>query len=109
MRKYQQASKMEVCFCMKILRYLILLILIAAPAAYADWKLNPFTNKLDYYESGAGGAPVDATYITQTADGDLSGEQALSSLSTGIMRVATTTGAITSLTDSAGLIANISD
>ena len=56
-----------------------------------------------------GAAPNDATYITQTADGDLSAEQALSSLSTGIMRVATTTGVVTSLTDSSGIAANISD
>lgn len=55
------------------------------------------------------GAPVDATYITQTANGTLSNEQALSSLSTGIMRVATTTGVITSLTDSSGIATNISD
>jgi hypothetical protein len=54
-------------------------------------------------------APTDATYITQTANGTLSAEQALSSLSTGIMRVATTTGVLTSLTDSAGIAANISD
>ena len=55
------------------------------------------------------GAPTDATYITQTANGTLSAEQALSSLSTGIMRVATTTGVITSLTDSSGIATNISD
>ena len=54
-------------------------------------------------------AATDATYITQTANGTLSAEQALSTLSTGIMRVATTTGAVTSLTDSAGIAANISD
>ncbi len=57
----------------------------------------------------AGGAPSDATYLTQTANGSLSAEQALSALSTGIMRVATTTGVVTSLTDSAGIAANISD
>ena len=58
---------------------------------------------------GAAGAPSDATYITQTANGSLSAEQALAALSSGIMRVATTTGVITSLTDSAGIFANISD
>lgn len=41
--------------------------------------------------------PVGATYITQTADATLTGEQALSTLDTGIMKVTTTTGAITSL------------
>ena len=60
-------------------------------------------------QGSGSGAPSDATYITQTANGSLSAEQALSSLATGIMRVATTTGVITSLTDSAGIAANISD
>ncbi len=58
---------------------------------------------------GGGGAPTNATYITQTPDGTLSQEQALSALSSGIMRVATTTGVVTSLTDSSGILANISD
>lgn len=61
------------------------------------------------WAGGGSGAPTDATYITQTANGTLSAEQALESLSTGIMRVATVTGAITSLTDSSGIAANISD
>ncbi len=61
-------------------------------------------------DGGAGGgAPVGATYITQTADGTLTNEQALAALATGIMRVATTTGVVTSLTDSAGIAANLSD
>lgn len=54
-------------------------------------------------------APADATFITQTANGELSAEQALSSLSSGIMRVANSTGVITALTDSAGVSTNISD
>lgn len=58
---------------------------------------------------GGGGAPTNATYITQTSNATLSAEQALSSLSSGIMRVATTTGVITSLTDSSGISSNISD
>ncbi len=59
---------------------------------------------------GAGSlAPADATFITQTASAGLSAEQALSTLSTGLMRVATTTGVITSLTDSSGISSNISD
>jgi hypothetical protein len=41
-----------------------------------------------------GGAPAAATYITQTASSGLSAEQALSSLSTGVMKVTTTTGVI---------------
>jgi hypothetical protein len=47
--------------------------------------------------SPSGGAPVDATYITQTANGSLSAEQALSALSTGIMKVTTGTGVVSSL------------
>lgn len=43
-----------------------------------------------------GSAPADATYITQTANAGLSNEQALASLSTGYMKVATTTGVVTS-------------
>lgn len=44
-------------------------------------------------------APTDATYITQTANATLSAEQALGALSTGIMKVTTTTGQVTSITD----------
>lgn len=58
---------------------------------------------------GAAGAPADATYITQTANGSLTNEQALSTLASGLMRVANATGVVTSITDSAGLAANISD
>lgn len=48
---------------------------------------------------GGGGAPTGATYITQTADGTLSAEQALASLSTGVMKVTTSTGVVSSLSD----------
>lgn len=58
---------------------------------------------------GGGGAPTNATYITQTSNAGLSAEQALASLSSGIMRVATTTGVVTSLTDCSGIAANQSD
>lgn len=56
--------------------------------------------ELDITPAGSGGgAPTDATYITQTANGSLSAEQSLAALSTGIMKVTTTTGAVTSLGD----------
>lgn len=42
--------------------------------------------------SGGGGAPTDATYITQTANGTLSNEQAMGSLGTGLVKNTTTTG-----------------
>lgn len=44
--------------------------------------------------SAGSGAPTDAKYITQTANGTLSAEQALATLATGIMKVTTTTGVI---------------
>lgn len=59
--------------------------------------------------SGAAPAPVGATYIVQTADATLTNEQALSTLNTGLMKVTTTTGVVSSITDSAGLAGAISD
>lgn len=81
----------------------------AATSLYVKESGAGNTGWVAYGSPAGSGAPTTATYITQTADGTLSAEQALSSLSTGIMRVATTTGAITSLTDSAGILGNISD
>ena len=43
---------------------------------------------------GADKAPADAKYIVQTPNGDLSAEQALSELSTGILKSTTTTGVL---------------
>lgn len=45
-------------------------------------------------------APVGATYITQTADATLTAEQALSSLATGLVKVTTGTGALSTATGS---------
>ena len=55
------------------------------------------------------GATADATYITQVSESGLSAEQSLAALASGIVRVATTTGVLTSLTTSAGIAANLSD
>lgn len=41
---------------------------------------------------GGGGAPTDATYLTQTPDATLSAEQAMSLLATGLVKNTTTTG-----------------
>lgn len=72
--------------------------------------VNVGETALEFGSCGAGGgAPTDATYITQTANGTLTNEQAIGALASGIMRVATTTGVVTSLTDSSGIAANISD
>lgn len=43
---------------------------------------------------GGGGAPVGATYITQTPNGTLTSEQALSALTTGLLKVTTSTGVL---------------
>jgi hypothetical protein len=59
-------------------------------------------------DSGTG-APANATFLVQTADADLPDAQALSVLSSGIMRVETSTGQVTALTTSAGIAANLSD
>ncbi len=48
--------------------------------------------------SGGGGAPTDATYITQTANGSLSAEQALGGLASGCLSSTTTTGVIAART-----------
>lgn len=48
-------------------------------------------------------APTTATYITQTANGSLSNEQALGSLATGIMKSTTTTGVV-SIADETDII-----
>jgi len=44
--------------------------------------------------AGAAAAPADATFITQTPNGTLSNEQALSALTTGIMKSANGTGVV---------------
>lgn len=43
---------------------------------------------------GGSSAPISATYITQTTDGTLTNEQALSALATGILKNTTTTGVL---------------
>jgi hypothetical protein len=49
--------------------------------------------------AAAGGAPSDAKYIVQQANGDLSAEQALGALSTGILKNTTTTGVLSIATE----------
>lgn len=44
------------------------------------------------YDPAIGGAPTDATYLTQTASSTLSAEQAMGSLTTGLVKNAATTG-----------------
>jgi hypothetical protein len=48
------------------------------------------------YMPSSGGAPNNATYITQTASSDLPNEQALALLATGLLKNTTTTGVLSS-------------
>ena len=57
----------------------------------------------------ASGRVTDADYITKTANSGLSAEFALGSLSTGLLKVTTTTGDLTSITNSSGLAGALSD
>ena len=86
----------------------------------ADWvNLAPGTSGQVLHTQGAGanpvwdaddgaggGAPTDATYITQTASGSLSAEQALGALASGMLSSTTTTGVVAArtLTGTAGAI-----
>lgn len=58
---------------------------------------------------GGSGAPTTATYITQTPDATLSAEQALSLLSTGLMKVTTTTGVVSSVAAPSGAVVGDTD
>lgn len=59
--------------------------------------------------AASGGAPSDATYITQTSNGTLSAEQALSALSTGLAVVTNGTGVVTSVAAPSGTVVGTSD
>lgn len=54
---------------------------------------------------GGSGAPTDATYIMQTANGSTSAEQALSALATGILKNTTTTGVLSIATPGTDYVA----
>ena len=54
-------------------------------------------------------APADATYIVQTANGTLTNEQVLGSLATGVVKVTTTTGVLSSVAAPSGAIVGDTD
>lgn len=84
---------------------------LSQPSVFTNTRLTTDSsgNLLVTDGSGAGFAPANATYITQTANASLSAEQAIGALSSGILAGTTTTGVISSLTTSAGIFSNISD
>ena len=51
-------------------------------------------NSVVSIDTGGGGSPTDATYITQTPNATLTAEQDLSSLATGILKSTTATGVV---------------
>jgi len=65
----------------------------------ARLRVDANGNLLVAGNGSSGFAPANATYIVQTANTGLSAEQAIGSLSSGILRGAATTGVITSLGD----------
>lgn len=71
---------------------------VGAPAPILDFAAGATCSasyrKVSCSITGGSGAPTTATYLTQTADATLTNEQALSSLSTGLMSVTTGTGVV---------------
>ena len=63
--------------------------------AGANVTVTPTAGTITIAASGAGGGDTTATYITQTADATLTNSQHLSSLSTGLVKVTTATGVLT--------------
>ncbi|RKZ30374.1 hypothetical protein DRQ36_05765 [bacterium] len=68
-----------------------------APGVTADKFLTVDANgDVILRDAAGGGAPINATYITQTPDATLTNEQALSALSSGYLKVTTGTGVVSS-------------
>jgi len=68
------------------------------PISSANGCLTNTAGTLTWGACGGGGAPTDATYITQTVNAALTAEQALSTLATGYMKVTNGTGVVSSIT-----------
>lgn len=58
---------------------------------------------------GGGGAPTDATYLTQTENGTLTNEQAFANLSSGLLKVTTGTGVVETATAGSDYIVTETD
>ncbi len=72
--------------------FLAISLLVGIVTITADDKILDGGVGLLGVGDGTSNAPADATYITQTADGDLTNEQAMGALSTGIVKNTTTSG-----------------
>lgn len=71
-------------------------------AVFRDSSGNTFrdaSGAVTNFPTSGSGAPADATYITQTTNGTLSAEQALAALATGMLKVTTTTGVLSTGTE----------
>ena len=94
-----------------MLKRLIVALIVLAGLAYGQGSVHPrqlrqagaTTNQCLVWDGAVwgpgscgagGGAPTTATYVTQTPDGTLTAEQALSLLATGILKSTTATGVI---------------
>lgn len=67
---------------------------VELPVGPAGQVLTSDGTDVAWAAPAGGGAPTDATYIVQTANGSLSAEQALGALATGILKNTTTTGVL---------------
>lgn len=67
---------------------------VELPVGTAGQVLTSDGTDVAWAAPAGGGAPTDATYIVQTANGSLSAEQALGALATGILKNTTTTGVL---------------
>jgi hypothetical protein len=67
---------------------------LSALAAGSNGQILTLAGGAPTWANNAAGAPTGATYITQTFDGTLTNEQALSVLSTGILKNTTGTGVL---------------
>lgn len=67
-------------------------------SALEAWRMNAGGTAIETFTvpSSGGIAPADATYITQTANADLTNEQAIGDLASGLLVGTTTTGVILS-------------
>lgn len=79
----------------------------AIDASTPNQSVRPIINMID--TAGSGFAPDDATYITQTPNADLTNEQALSALGTGLMISTTATGVVSTVAAPTGAVVGDTD